>query len=628
MLHKITQNLNFLEYTTAHFVQSLSEKQRNEIKKTVAIVYMVFGIALGIYVLYKVLSSCLRKKAPETAAKPQQNSPIIDLQKIKDHKLSSQAINPPEQALPEELSKPLEEILFQTQPNASEQITPETLLQSHVPVHLPQPLPLPDPSIILPGPLLEKEQPEIITPPKTETPAPSLVEPAVRFEIVPEPEELTEIEKQYNFFVEGAKVDLNDSILHLIVRTLDHNPTEAIELIDLALTKRETIDASNNKNQTPLFYASNIAIIDHLIDCGANPNAQDADKETCWHSFPDNLEILQTFVNRGAKLDIPNKHNKTILELAIDNYIDYPLDENRKKIVEFLIEKGATLGTGNYRGEILKRAFEKALEASYELYSDDKKNWLAIAKDLVLLGADLKTSDPTGKLLIKSLRMGILVKTENRESQAFYFKIGDELAPLSPSLAACDPEGRLLKDTFGRLINNATYMGDLWLSDFYLKIADKLAAMGSVRIDIADPKGELLNAIFRDAIKQYPSIKPDYLATLYFKVADKLIELGATLSTSDPDSSLLEDVIMKAANTTGKERNFYLAMVKELLARNSLVGSDFIGRVNHKLSLTAFLDTKMLIQGMIQAGLPLEIEIYDKPLSGWKAEAELGLKNS
>lgn len=524
MLSRITSQTGIFEDIHTYFVQVMSEKQMQAVKKIAAIACLVLGMVLGIYVLYKVASSFFRKKAPQSEASVQQNPQTIDLQKVKDCS-STSLPSPQKQSFEEEtLSKPILDTPLQTQMTPKQFPEAEPELQNVI-----EQFPQLETSIISPTSSMNDDQAQVI--PTLETPAP-LVDPLPR-EIEPEEAEASEVVKE-------------DTVL------------------------------------------------------GAHPNAQDINDDPPLHLTSDNLEVIQTFVQNGAKLDVLDRHHRTFLEAQIEECINDPCNTNRKAIFEFLKEKNAPLGQGDYKGELLKKALEGAHDSSHanfhsHTHYDAKKSCLAIAKELIALGADLKTSDPTGTLLMLSLKKGIECKEAHKEDKALYFEIADEVAPLSPKLGECDPQGQLLKMAFNKLIKNESDIWNPGQRAYYFKLADKLIAMGSVRIDVADPKGNLLRDIFKLAMKQDPNNMPKLLK-LYYDIADKLIELGATLRSSDPDGQLFQEVIELASNNVSKKRNFYLAIAKELLLRYGDLDQERLLTMNQLLSNLEITDNKNIAQ--------------------------------
>lgn len=614
MLSKIAQQANLQEYMPTHFVQALSEKQLNAIKKAAMIASLAIGIALGIYVLYRVVSSCFRKTTSDNDSNSQQNVPKIDLQNVKAHNspsTSTTSNEPPSETLSTPINLP------QTTENPSD----EVILPPHPPLILPT-LPTDDTSQSVDVPL---------NPPTIEPLANAPVESE------PEPVELSEVEKQYNLLAEQATTHPNGmTVLHLIVQkfnAIDANPDEGIALIDFTLTKGIEIDALDKHKRTPLHECQNAAIVEHLLQRNANPNVQDSIGKTPLHCSL-RLKVVQALYDKGAKFDILDYRYRTPLELLIEEYIDFPCSKDKQEIIKFLIEKGAKFNPDrNQKGELLKKAFQTAIDPSGAFVTssskyDARKNCLALAKDLITLGADLKTSNPTGALLVKSLTQGIACSDKLQDDKAFYFTIADELAPLSLNLAQCDPKGSLLKMALNKVIDDVSTLQDAYWRDYYLKLADKLSTMGSVSLSIADPKGKLLRkllqGILNEAIKQHPSNEPSFFDA-YYQVADKLIQMGATLAVSDPDAFLLKDTIYFAGQKCEKkERDFCLVIAKELVKRGATLNPDQIDSVNKNLKMTnQNSDNNALAQGLIEAGLPLEIVVANLTLEKWKEQ--LGL---
>lgn len=103
---------------------------------------------------------------------------------------------------------------------------------------------------------------------------------------------------------------------------------QQLEIIDLLCSKGSDVNAKDELNRTPLFYAAsgrgNIQTVQTLLNFGANVNSADTYGSTALHRvvcYPENLSILELLIDSGATVNAIDSSGKTPLDYAKDESI-------------------------------------------------------------------------------------------------------------------------------------------------------------------------------------------------------------------------------------------------------------------------------------------------------------------
>jgi ankyrin repeat protein len=146
------------------------------------------------------------------------------------------------------------------------------------------------------------------------------------------------------------------------------------DIAELLVTKGADLNAKNWKGDTPLQYAAyadNKEITELLLQKGATiANLHIA-------SYMGDLEKAESFINKGADINVTDGHGYAPLHYAVRN--------NQKQAVELLITKGAHVNVKNWSGQV---PLDVALNMGYK----------DIVELLINKGADLNAADNEGKI--------------------------------------------------------------------------------------------------------------------------------------------------------------------------------------------------------------------------------------
>jgi ankyrin repeat protein len=136
-------------------------------------------------------------------------------------------------------------------------------------------------------------------------------------------------------YVEG------EPILHYLIK---HNRNE-LALLELVLKKESTdVNKKNEENKTPLHLAVSCrdqAIVNMLLQNGANPNEKDGDENTPLHlavGYSDQA-IVNMLLRNGANPNEKDENGNTPLHLAVDLAVRY----QDLKIMHILLQNGADI---------------------------------------------------------------------------------------------------------------------------------------------------------------------------------------------------------------------------------------------------------------------------------------------
>lgn len=161
--------------------------------------------------------------------------------------------------------------------------------------------------------------------------------------------------------------------LHYLTRTTTVKTDDKVGLIKRAIAEGIAInDQTNDLKLSPLHFAvidwllernfsdeemkmlpPNLSqtyprswdIVKALVKSGANLNAEDIKGNTpLWYTIGISLDYLQPYlIEQGASINHVNRNGDTVLIKALKNMILAPPSKERKKVVDFLISKGADI---------------------------------------------------------------------------------------------------------------------------------------------------------------------------------------------------------------------------------------------------------------------------------------------
>jgi uncharacterized protein len=126
--------------------------------------------------------------------------------------------------------------------------------------------------------------------------------------------------KKILFLVLISATLLSGADIFKLVQTIDRNDT--VEFKRLVQTIEDANTARSDNNKTILMYSSwvgNIAAVKHLVDLGANVNAQDSSNATALHLaiWKDHTEIVLYLIEHGASVSAMSMDGMTPTDIAI-----------------------------------------------------------------------------------------------------------------------------------------------------------------------------------------------------------------------------------------------------------------------------------------------------------------------
>ncbi|XP_076285725.1 uncharacterized protein LOC143211701 isoform X2 [Lasioglossum baleicum] len=150
-----------------------------------------------------------------------------------------------------------------------------------------------------------------------------------------------------------------------------------------------SIDANNNKGQTPLHYAAKsdkLEVVKYLIEeKGANVNVKDNDGQTPLHSAAnsDKLEVVKYLIEeKGANVNVKDNDGQTPLHSAAKS--------DKLEVVKYLVDKGANVNVKDNDGQT-------------PLHSAAKSDKLEVVKYLIEeKGANVNVKDNDGQTPLHS----------------------------------------------------------------------------------------------------------------------------------------------------------------------------------------------------------------------------------
>jgi len=186
----------------------------------------------------------------------------------------------------------------------------------------------------------------------------------------------------------------------------------------------QVLEARDSDGDTPLHYAAgegNVELINYFIDKGAKLELQDAQHKTPFHlaAMNDREEAVAVLLKRGAALETRDDYQRTALILcarergqaatgrvlidagadvnAVDKFGSSALElaawRGKAQFIDLLLEKGARLPvSGQSWGGLLSQAADNGLTNLF--------------RRLAEAGQDLKTVDPSGIWLLHSAAAG------------------------------------------------------------------------------------------------------------------------------------------------------------------------------------------------------------------------------
>jgi len=198
----------------------------------------------------------------------------------------------------------------------------------------------------------------------------------------------------------GAKVNETDNgegrtALHYAAKKLFGGKDENyLKIVNILLEYNAKVDAPDLNYRTPLFLAAgsgDIAIVDALVNAGANVNATDREGATPLHyavSHPHNYDVIDYLIKAGADVNAVEKmfsyQGRTLLFKAISSQ---PME-----VIELLLKAGAKLNVEEkYLHELLKHPHRHYLQL------------LPKFKLFVEAGADINAQDKDGNTALHIL---------------------------------------------------------------------------------------------------------------------------------------------------------------------------------------------------------------------------------
>lgn len=126
--------------------------------------------------------------------------------------------------------------------------------------------------------------------------------------------------KKIVFFLLLSATLLSGADIFKLVQTIDRNDT--VEFKRLVQTIEDANTARSDNNKTILMYASwvgNIDAVKHLVDLGANVNAQDTSNATALHLaiWKDHTDIVLYLIEHGASVSAMSVDGMTPSDIAL-----------------------------------------------------------------------------------------------------------------------------------------------------------------------------------------------------------------------------------------------------------------------------------------------------------------------
>ncbi|MFZ3052037.1 MAG: ankyrin repeat domain-containing protein [Sulfuricurvum sp.] len=126
--------------------------------------------------------------------------------------------------------------------------------------------------------------------------------------------------KKIVFFLLLSATLLSGADIFKLVQTIDRNDT--VEFKRLVQTIEDANTARSDNNKTILMYASwvgNIDAVKHLVDLGANVNAQDSSNATALHLaiWKDHTDIVLYLIEHGASVSAMSVDGMTPSDIAL-----------------------------------------------------------------------------------------------------------------------------------------------------------------------------------------------------------------------------------------------------------------------------------------------------------------------
>lgn len=183
--------------------------------------------------------------------------------------------------------------------------------------------------------------------------------------------------------------------LHYAVRHGDNG-----EIVDLYLAQKARINAVDSSGYTPLAAAAREgtqSLIGHLIDSGADPDGDPAQRPLVHAAGAGNAEVVQALLQKGAHARLPDARGNTALHAAFSR------DSVSLVVVERLLAAGADVNAPDALGySPLHRCLEQ--ENNYSHLNRGDGQFLAVACLLLARGARAEAPNAAGESGLDVLR--------------------------------------------------------------------------------------------------------------------------------------------------------------------------------------------------------------------------------